>query len=82
MVTAPAPRHGKDGRAPNAGHVAALAVAVAASLSLVALAVFGAVANGLTPSEIAGGCVAIVFGAVAALWLRRESRQHGGRGES
>ena len=73
-------RHARR-RAPNAGHLAALAVAVAAAASLVALGVVGAVRNHLTPREIAGGCAAILVGAVAALWLRRESRQHGGRGQ-
>ena len=73
-------RHARR-RAPNAGHLAALAVAVAAAASLVALGVVGAVRNGLTLREVIAGCVAIAFGAVAALWLRRESRQHGGRGQ-
>ena len=72
------PRHGKDRRAPNAGHVAAILIAGVMFLFLVALAVFGAARNRLTPHEIAAGCVALAVLVVAAFWLRRESRQHGG----
>jgi len=81
-MTTEGPRHGKDRRAPNAGHVAAILALGAVFLFLVGLAIFGAARNHLTPREIAAGCIAIVFGAVAAFWLRRESRQHGGRGQS
>ena len=71
----------RDNRAPNAAHVAAVLVATAAGLSLAAVGVFIAVSNRLSLREVIGAGIAIFAGAVAALWLRRESRQHGGRGE-
>lgn len=50
----------------------AIAFALLAGAGIVALGVFGAVRNGLTPREVALGCIAIVVGAVAALWLRMD----------
>lgn len=50
-----------------------------------ALAVIGVLvyrANRYTPPEAAGTAIALSAAIVAALWLRRESRQHDGRGQS
>ena len=63
------PRHGKP---PNAGHVAAILVTGLMFLFLVALAIFGYARSGLTPREIAAGCIALAVALIAALWLRRE----------
>ena len=60
-------------------HWLALVVAILAAAALLALGTVGLIANRLTPRETIGGCVAIFVGAIAALWLRREARQHGGR---
>ena len=61
------------------GRFAAAVTAILAGAALIVLGVVGAVSNRLTPPEVIGGCVAILVGAIAALWLRKESRQHGGR---
>ena len=63
---------GRHEKPPNAGRVAAIFFALLAGASLVALGIAGAVSNRLTPREVVAGAVAIVVGAVAAFWLRRE----------
>ncbi len=64
------------------GRFFAAATAVISGAALVTLGVVGGVTNRLTPREVIGGCIALLVGATAALWLRRESRQHGGRHRS
>ncbi len=64
------------------GRFFAAAAAIIAGAALITLGIVGAVSNRLTPRELVGGCIAILVGATAALWLFRESRQHGGRHRS
>lgn len=68
--------------APRGKHWLALITALLAAACVITLGTVGLIANRLTPRETIGGCVAILAGAVAALWLRKESREHGGRGQS
>ena len=59
------------------GRFAAIAVACLSGAFIVGLGIFGGVRNGLTPHEVAAGAVALVIGAIAALWLWRHPSQGG-----
>jgi high-affinity Fe2+/Pb2+ permease len=80
-MTADGPRHSRrDSRPSNAGYIAAASVLVVAGAGLITLGIVAGISNGLTDREWIAGFIAFAAAIVAALWLRRESRQHGGRG--
>lgn len=59
------------------GRKVAIAVMAAAGLVLAALGVLTIVTNRVTGREALTGIIALLAGTAAALWLRRDSGQHG-----
>jgi drug/metabolite transporter (DMT)-like permease len=61
------------------GRFIARAVMGLAGVALLVLGAFSYDSNRITLRDVIGLAVCVVVFAVAALWYRRESRQHGGR---